>query len=136
VKVTPPPFRLTPVIVNLCTQISERVGALSTLGEYAQSVRLRRLSRIRTIHGRMGRLWQTLILSHWRPLFAYIPVESLVHQNQSVYYAAIRESTRLADSEPLITFMLGMIRDALANIDPPHATPHVERLLSVLQSAD
>ena len=45
-------------------------------------------------NGRMGRLWQTLILTRWNPLFAWIPVESLIHARQSEYYAAIRESSR------------------------------------------
>ena len=41
-------------------------------------------------NGRLGRLWQTLILTRWRPLFAHVPVESLVHARQTAYYRAIR----------------------------------------------
>jgi len=37
-------------------------------------------------NGRMGRLWQTLILTRWNPLFATVPVESLIHAGQSEYY--------------------------------------------------
>ena len=44
-------------------------------------------------NGRMGRLWQTLILTRWNPLFAAVPVESLIHARQSDYYRAIRESS-------------------------------------------
>ncbi|WP_308170717.1 hypothetical protein [Vibrio metschnikovii] len=36
-------------------------------------------------NGRMGRLWQTLILSQWQPAFMDIPVESLIHQHQAEY---------------------------------------------------
>lgn len=64
-------------------------------------------------NGRMGRLWQTLILSKWHDVFINIPVESLVHQHQSDYYLAIRKSTELTDSSPFIEFMLQMIFDAI-----------------------
>ncbi|MEP1444587.1 MAG: hypothetical protein ABJK37_00560 [Paraglaciecola sp.] len=61
----------------------------------------------------MGRLWQTLILSKWHDVFVNIPVESLVHQYQDDYYAAIRQSTKLTDSSPFIEFMLRMILNAI-----------------------
>ncbi|MDP2815932.1 MAG: Fic family protein [Rectinemataceae bacterium] len=64
-------------------------------------------------NGRMGRLWQTLILSRWNPLLAYISVETLVCQHQAEYYAALNQSGAKADSGPFIDFMLRMIRDAI-----------------------
>lgn len=74
-------------------------------------------------NGRMGRLWQTLMLSHWNPLFAQIPVESLVHVHQSRYYQAIRDSTEQTNSAPFIEFMLGMIQEA---VHSPAETHHVD----------
>lgn len=64
-------------------------------------------------NGRMGRLWQTLILSQWQPVFLNIPVESLVYQHQQAYYLAIRSSTAKTDSSPFIEFMLQMIVNAI-----------------------
>ncbi len=64
-------------------------------------------------NGRMGRLWQSLILAEWQPLFANLPVESLIHQYQDEYYAAINRSTQITDSAPFIEFMLKMILDVL-----------------------
>jgi Fic family protein/very-short-patch-repair endonuclease len=64
-------------------------------------------------NGRMGRLWQTLILSKWQPIFINIPVESLVHQHQEAYYLAIRNSTAQTDCSPFIRYMLQMILDAI-----------------------
>jgi Fic family protein len=88
-------------------------------------------------NGRMGRLWQTLILSRWNPLLAYIPVESLVHDHQAAYYQALQDSTTQADSAPFIAFMLTMIRDAaMAGGTPqvaPQVTPQVSALLTVLK---
>lgn len=83
-------------------------------------------------NGRMGRLWQTLILSRWHPLFADTPVESLVHEHQAAYYAALQASTDRADSEPFVAFMLDRILEAIPAAAPqvaPHVTPQVERLL-------
>jgi Fic family protein len=89
-------------------------------------------------NGRMGRLWQTLILSHWNPLFAHIPVESLINAHQAAYYQAIHASTAQSDSAPFIAFMLTMLRDAIGESAPqvsPHVTPQVERLLKCLQGS-
>lgn len=64
-------------------------------------------------NGRMGRLWQTLILSQWNPIFANIPVESLIYQNQKAYYDALQASTDQTDSASFIEFILQMILDAI-----------------------
>jgi len=76
-------------------------------------------------NGRMGRLWQTLILSRWRPLFAYLPIENLVHTNQSAYYQAIQDSTDQTSATPFIEFMLLMIRTALDELDASGSTEQV-----------
>ena len=64
-------------------------------------------------NGRIGRLWQTVLLSRWNPTFAWLPVESLVHQNQAGYYRALQDSTEAADGAPFIRFMLSCIHDAV-----------------------
>ena len=87
-------------------------------------------------NGRLGRLWQTLILTGWNPLFAHIPVESLAHEHQQDYYRAIHDSTAQTDAAPFIEFMLAMMRDAIAVSTPqvaPHVTPQVMRLLRICQ---
>ena len=87
-------------------------------------------------NGRMGRLWQTLILTRWNPLFANIPVESLVNEHQADYYQALQSSTDHTDSAPFVEFMLRMIMDAVLSSSPqvtPQVTPQVKRLLGVMQ---
>lgn len=64
-------------------------------------------------NGRVGRLWHTLLLSKWNPIFAWIPVESIIHDRQSKYYKAINDSNDAADSTAFIEFMLSAIKDAL-----------------------
>lgn len=64
-------------------------------------------------NGRMGRLWQSLILSKLHPVFEHVPVENMVHDNQLAYYDAITASTNGAVSGPFIDFMLGEILKTL-----------------------
>lgn len=64
-------------------------------------------------NGRMGRLWHTLLLSRWQPLFAWLPVESIIHDRQADYYAAINASNQAANSTEFIFFMLSAIKAAL-----------------------
>lgn len=64
----------------------------------------------------------------WQPLFAHVPVETLVHAHQAEYYAAINDSTLKADSAPFIVFMLSMLRDAILSASP-QVTPPVAELL-------
>ena len=64
-------------------------------------------------NGRMGRLWQSLILGKLHPVFEHLPVENMVYANQQAYYDAITASTKAAQSGPFIDFMLGKIYKTL-----------------------
>jgi len=75
---------------------------------------------IETIHpfadgnGRMGRLWQTLLLAKWNEIFAWIPMESVLYQNRSQYYQAIEDARLANDSGAFIEFTLSTIADIIA----------------------
>ena len=60
-------------------------------------------------NGRMGRLWQTLLLSRWQPVFAWLPVESMIYRHQEEYYAAINRSNDMGEGTAFLEFMLSMI---------------------------
>ena len=88
-------------------------------------------------NGRMGRLWQTLMLSRWRSLFADVPVESLIHARQSEYYDAIRNSSAKGESTAFIAFMLETILEAVRDFGSSdyvtdYVTDQVARLLAQL----
>ncbi len=88
-------------------------------------------------NGRIGRLWQSLILSQWNSLFANIPIESLVFGHQDEYYKSLQESNQSANSAPFIAFMLRMILEAIVASIPqvrPQVNPQVARLLSVIEN--
>lgn len=64
-------------------------------------------------NGRMGRLWQSLILGKWNPAFEHLPIENLVYANQQKYYDAIAKSSASGECSPFIVFMLQNILDSL-----------------------
>ena len=74
---------------------------------------------IETIHpfadgnGRMGRLWQTLILAKWNEVFAWIPMESLMYEKRAQYYNTLQNAQRKNDSGEFIEFILSAILDAV-----------------------
>ncbi|SFH37054.1 Fic family protein [Pseudomonas sp. NFACC45] len=93
-------------------------------------------------NGRMGRLWQTLILSRWRAVLAYLPVEAVIREQQDAYYAALSAADRLAEATPFVEFMLQALCVALGEAirnepltDPvtDPVTDQVARLLLALR---
>jgi Fic family protein len=67
-------------------------------------------------NGRLGRLWQTLILSKWNELFAWLPVETVVYEQQQGYYSALEKAQKTCNSEIFIEFMLNAILRALEEV--------------------
>lgn len=67
-------------------------------------------------NGRMGRLWQTVILKDWKDVFAWLPVETLIKENQSEYYKALNTSDSNADSTIFTEFMLGLLEKTIEEI--------------------
>jgi Fic family protein/predicted transcriptional regulator len=64
-------------------------------------------------NGRIGRLWQTLILSRWNPLFTYLPVESVIRDRQADYYKVLAKCDNAGSSTAFIEFLLAAILTAL-----------------------
>ncbi len=67
-------------------------------------------------NGRMGRLWQTLILMQQYPVFEFLPVERLIKENQEEYYRVLSVSDKSGHSTPFIEFMLDIILQSLENL--------------------
>lgn len=64
-------------------------------------------------NGRTARLWQTAILAHWKELFKYIPIESIIRKHQEEYYTAIQNCNNAGNSNEFIEFMLKVIDEAV-----------------------
>ncbi|MDP8213245.1 MAG: Fic family protein [Candidatus Zapsychrus exili] len=63
-------------------------------------------------NGRIGRLWQSVMLYNYREIFAYIPIETAIKRKQMEYYLALQESQKQGESTPFIQFMLEVIKEA------------------------
>ena len=92
-------------------------------------------------NGRMGRLWQTLILSHWKPLFAFLPVETVIKEQQDHYYQALAEADQVAEATPFVSFMLQALLAAvnevvLSDQVNDQVSDQVMRLLRVFQHGE
>jgi len=67
-------------------------------------------------NGRMGRLWQTMILKEYSPVFEFLPIETLVKEKQRDYYNVLGKSDNQGSSTAFIEYMLDIIKDALENL--------------------
>ncbi len=68
-------------------------------------------------NGRIGRLWQSLILYKYNKLFEYVPVETLIYEHQQEYYNAIAQAEKEAESTVFIEFILEMILKTIESIN-------------------
>ena len=88
-------------------------------------------------NGRMGRLWQTLILRTWKPLFTYLPVETVIHDRQAEYYRVLAGADQRADATSFIEFMLRALLDAAREvIATDQVTDQVALLLNAIETGE
>ncbi len=87
-------------------------------------------------NGRLGRLWQTRLLMEVNPVFEFLPLESLIAASQDAYYRALALSDKVGHSTPFITYQLGILKEALAELLnlPARRPTRDERLAYLRQS--
>ena len=68
-------------------------------------------------NGRMGRYWQTMLLSRWKGIFAWLPVETIVKEHQNEYYNVIAQCDAAGESTSFVEFMLACILDTIENYE-------------------
>lgn len=90
-------------------------------------------------NGRIGRLWQSLILHNYKPVFSSIPVESVIKKHQQEYYKALEYSGSVGESTPFIEFMLEVIRDTIieslsSDQVNDYVSDQVDKLLHVMNN--
>ena len=90
-------------------------------------------------NGRTARLWHTMLLNEWNPVFAYIPLESQIEKFQNDYYNAISECHVNGNSNVFIEFMLERIDDILDEVNEQirksinDESEYVKRLLEIME---
>lgn len=67
-------------------------------------------------NGRIGRLWQTVILMKYHPIFEFLPIESLIKEKQKSYYKVLEECDSCGDSTAFIEFLLNLILISLKEL--------------------
>ena len=67
-------------------------------------------------NGRMGRMWNTLLLYKWKPIFAWLPIENLIRERQNEYYESLAQPDRAPDPTPFVEVLLTIIYDTLQEI--------------------
>ena len=82
-------------------------------------------------NGRTARLWQNVILTHWKPFFEYLPIESQIKKYQEEYYTAISNCHKQANSNEFIEFMLKMINEVLDNLLDMSTLPLTEKNINI-----
>ena len=78
-------------------------------------------------NGRVGRLWQSVILSHYKKIFGVIPIESVVRDNQEVYYKALEDAGTAGESTPFIEFMLEIILNTIKSVSKENVPLNVPK---------
>ncbi|GAU78672.1 Fic family protein [Fusibacter sp. 3D3] len=89
-------------------------------------------------NGRMGRMWQTLILYNWKKIFGWLPVESLIKERQDQYYEVLGICDKVADSGKFIEFLLQAIYDTLCELGRTEqvGVQVTEQVLKLIESMD
>lgn len=89
-------------------------------------------------NGRTVRLWQNILLTKWKSIFEYVPIETAIKKYQNDYYKVIANCNAKGDSTEFIEFMLKMIDEVLddliknANIEIKHINSYIAKLLDVM----
>lgn len=84
-------------------------------------------------NGRTARLWQTAILANWKDLFKYIPIESIIKENQEEYYIAIQNCNKAGNSNEFIEFMLKVIDEAVDRIMLNQQETTQEKIINLIK---
>jgi Fic family protein len=113
-------------VVHIAPKADDISGLLADLLKWTKQAKVHPLIKSSVFHyefeyihpfadgnGRMGRMWQTLILAKWKPIFAWLPVENIIKEHQQEYYTALEVSNDCGKSTPFIEFMLGSILETM-----------------------
>ena len=139
-------------VVHLAPPAEFVPGQIAQLFDWVQTSRTNMLIKSSVFHyefefihpfndgnGRTGRFWQTALLASWKPIFAWIPIENIIKNNQEAYYNAIALSTSQGKSNIFVEFMLDVINNAIKELvddaknHSNHLNNRIAELLKVIE---
>jgi len=109
-----PPARLVPEQINMLLEWAEKSEVHPLIKSCVFHYEFEFIHPFADGNGRMGRMWQTLILYKWKKFFGWLPVETLIKERQEQYYEVLGACDKAADSRMFIEFILEAIYDALS----------------------
>ncbi len=108
-----PPYENVPFLMNDLFQYLKDESEISLIKSCVFHYEMEFIHPFMDGNGRMGRLWQTLILMEEYPVFEFLPFETLISKNQTAYYNALSASDKEGKSTKFIEYMLSMIDQSL-----------------------
>ncbi|MDR2383026.1 MAG: Fic family protein [Prevotellaceae bacterium] len=109
-------FRQAPALVAELLEWGKNTDTHALIKSSAIHFMIEHIHPFRDGNGRIGRLWQTLVLNEWNAVFEWLPVETMIYHNQAKYYEALQQSHSKGDEvdcRPFIDFMLDVIENAM-----------------------
>jgi len=134
-----PPAQLVPELINSLFNWLKNSNEQMLIKSCIFHYEFEFIHPFRDGNGRCGRLWQTALLSSWKPIFKWIPIESIIKDNQDKYYKAIADSSKEGNSNSFIVFMLDIINKSLLDIINDsrkyynHISNQINALLNVIE---
>ena len=113
VHVAPPADRVAFLVQELLDFLAKDTQAHPLIKAATVHYELEFIHPFEDGNGRIGRLWHTLILSRYHPLFQYVPIESVIRDRQSEYYTVLGDCNKIGRSTAFVEFALTATRDAL-----------------------
>ncbi|MDR2146710.1 MAG: Fic family protein, partial [Tannerella sp.] len=109
-------FEKVPTLVAELFEWGKNTGTHDLIKSSAIHFMIEHIHPFRDGNGRIGRLWQTLVLTKWNELFEWLPVETMIYHHQEKYYEVLSQSQQkdgTIDCRPFIDFMLDAIENAM-----------------------
>jgi Fic family protein len=111
-----PPFQNVPFLMNDLFNYLKDKTELTLIKSCVFHYEMEFIHPFLDGNGRMGRLWQTLILLQDYPIFEFLPFETLISKNQNDYYKALSQSDKEGSSTKFIEYMLRIINNSLEEV--------------------
>lgn len=111
-----PPYENVPFLIKDLLQYLRDQSEISLIKSCVFHYEMEFIHPFMDGNGRMGRLWQTLILIDEYPVFEFLPFETLIAKNQTAYYASLSASDKEGKSTKFIEYMLGIIDHSLNDL--------------------
>ncbi|MDR0978936.1 MAG: Fic family protein [Lachnospiraceae bacterium] len=110
------PYYLVPELVNDLLEWAKTTDVHPLIKSSVVHYELEFIHPFQDGNGRVGRFWQTVILSKWYDIFSWIPVETMIYENHQKYYEVLAKSDAEGNSTLFIEFMLEVIAQTLENL--------------------